>query len=213
MKPRLGPDILLLEAAVLVGHREAAELLLRRFAGTEMRTTGHGHTTCIARHLGAAAALLGRPDEARGYYQTALEVCREMPFRPEEGLTHLQLAELLLDNYPDERAEALEHLDTALAEFRDMKMQPFMERVLVLKRRVEAGPARAPAYPDGLSQREVEVLRAVASGKSNPEVAEELFISLNTVARHLTNIFAKIGAANRVEVTRYAMLQGLLDSS
>ena len=65
-------DIVLLEAAVLVGHREAAGLLLRRFAGTEMRTTGSSHITCIARHLGAAAALLDRPDEARGYYQTAL---------------------------------------------------------------------------------------------------------------------------------------------
>ena len=72
----------------------------------------------------------GRPDEARGYYQTVLEVCREMPFLPEEALTRLQLAELLLDPFPEERAEALQHLDTALAEFRDMKMQPSLERVL-----------------------------------------------------------------------------------
>ena len=123
-------DIILLEAAVLVGHREAAGLLMRRFAGTEMRTTGMHHITCIARHLGAAAALLGRPDEARGYYQTALDVCREMPFRPEEALTHLQLAELLLEHYTEERAETLEHLDTAIAELRDMKMQPYLERAL-----------------------------------------------------------------------------------
>ena len=44
----------------------------------------------------------------------------------------------------------------------------------------------------------------MAAGKSNPEVAEELFISLNTVERHLTNIFGKIGATNRVEVANYA---------
>jgi DNA-binding CsgD family transcriptional regulator len=205
-------DISLLEAAVLVGHREAAELLLRRFAGTAMRTSGYFVITCIARHQGAAAALLDRPDEARSYYQTALEVCREMPFRPEEALTHLQLAELLLDHYPDERAEALQHLDTALAEFRDMKMQPSLERAVALKERAEAGPVRAPAYPDGLTQREVEVLRSMASGKSNLEIAEELFISINTVARHLTNSFGKIGATNRVEATRYAIQHGLLDS-
>ena len=42
-------------------------------------------------------------------------------FRPEIALTRLQLAELLLEHYPDERAEAMEHLDFAIGEFRDMK--------------------------------------------------------------------------------------------
>ena len=53
-----------------------------------------------------------------------------MRFRPEIALTRLQLAELLLDHYPEERAEALEHLDFAIGEFRDMKMQPSLERAL-----------------------------------------------------------------------------------
>ena len=123
-------DIMLLEAAVLVGHREATELLLRRFAGSSIRTTGYMLTTCVGRHLGAAAALLGRPDEARAHYQAALEVCQEMRFRPDLALTRLQLAELLLEHHPAERAEALEHLDFAIAEFRDMRMQPSLERAL-----------------------------------------------------------------------------------
>jgi len=80
--------------------------------------------------MGAAAALLGRPDEARAHYKEALEVAGEMRFRPEVALTRLQLAELLLEHYPDERAEALEYLDFAIAEFRDMKMQPSLERAL-----------------------------------------------------------------------------------
>ena len=78
-----------------------------------------------------------------------------MPFRPEEALTRLQLAELLLEHYPDERAEALEYLDTAIAEFRDMNMKPSLERAVSLKERAEAGPVRAPTYPDGLTHREV----------------------------------------------------------
>jgi len=77
--------------------------------------------------MGAAAALLGRPDEARAHYQEALTVAGEMRFRPEVALTRLQLAELLLEHYPKERVEALEHLDFAIAEFRDMKMQPSLE--------------------------------------------------------------------------------------
>ena len=53
-----------------------------------------------------------------------------MRFRPEVALTWLQLAELLLEHYPRERAEALEHLDFAIAEFCEMKMQPALKRAL-----------------------------------------------------------------------------------
>jgi tetratricopeptide (TPR) repeat protein len=123
-------DITLLEVAVLAGHRPAAELLLRRLAGSSSHTSGLWLTTCKERHLGGAAALLGRYEEARKHYQEAIRVCTGMRFRPELALTRLQLAELLLEHYPKERAEALEHLDFAIAEFRDMKMQPSLERAL-----------------------------------------------------------------------------------
>jgi hypothetical protein len=51
-------------------------------------------------------------------------------FRSELALTRLQLAELLLDHYPDEKQEAHEHLDFAIKEFREMKMQPSLEKAL-----------------------------------------------------------------------------------
>ena len=51
-----------------------------------------------------------------------------MRFRPELALTRLQLAELLLQHYADEKPEALVHLDFAISEFRDMKMQPSLGR-------------------------------------------------------------------------------------
>jgi len=123
-------DIISLEAAVLAGHRQAAELLLPRLAGSSCVTSGLLFITCVSRHMGAAAALLGRPDEARTYYQKAIKDCTEMRFRPELALTRLQLAELLLEHYPDEKKEALEHLDFAIKEFQDMKMQPSLERAL-----------------------------------------------------------------------------------
>ena len=53
-----------------------------------------------------------------------------MRFQPELALTRLQLAELLLAHYADEKSEALEHLDFAIKEFREMKMQPSFERAL-----------------------------------------------------------------------------------
>ena len=123
-------DITSLEAAVLAGHRQAAELLLPRLAGTRRLTSGLWITTCAGRHMGAAAALLGRHEEARKHYQKAIKDCAEMKFRPELALARLQLAELLLEHYPKERTEALEHLDLAVREFRDMKMQPSLERAL-----------------------------------------------------------------------------------
>jgi tetratricopeptide (TPR) repeat protein len=123
-------DIVSLEAAVLAGHRQAAKLLLHRLAGSGNRTSGVWLTTCTGRHLGGAAALLGRYEDARKYYQEAVKVCTEIKFRPELALTRLQLAELLLEHYPKERAEALEHLDSAIKEFQDMKMQPSLERAL-----------------------------------------------------------------------------------
>ena len=123
-------DIIMLEAAVLAEQREAAELLLSRLARSGVHTSGTWIPTCAARHLGAAAALLNRPDEALTHYHEAIRVSTEMRFRPELALTRLQLAELLLEHYPKERAEALEHLNFAIAEFRDMKMRPSLERAL-----------------------------------------------------------------------------------
>jgi tetratricopeptide (TPR) repeat protein len=138
-RPRIGSaedetmawiDVISLEAAVLAGHRQAVELLLRRLTGCNSRTSGLYLSTCTGRHLGAAAAFLGKPDEARKHYAEAIKVCTEMKFRPELALTRLQLAELLLEHYPDEKIEALEHLDFAITEFQDMKMQPSLERAL-----------------------------------------------------------------------------------
>jgi DNA-binding CsgD family transcriptional regulator/pimeloyl-ACP methyl ester carboxylesterase len=72
-----------------------------------------------------------------------------------------------------------------------------------LPERGEAATFPGPR-PEGLSRRELEVLRLVAAGKSNHQIADELVISLFTVNRHVSNIFAKTGAANRAEATSYA---------
>jgi len=67
----------------------------------------------------------------------------------------------------------------------------------------------APELPDGLTRRECEVLAAVADGSSNREIGETLYISDRTVARHLTNIFGKIGVTSRTQAVRYAIGHGL----
>src|SRR5437870_2814794 len=66
-----------------------------------------------------------------------------------------------------------------------------------------------PAYPDHLTHREVEVLRLIAAGRTNLEISRELVLSLRTVARHITNIYGKIGARSKVDATSYAIHHSL----
>ena len=73
-----------------------------------------------------------------------------------------------------------------------------------------AHPPIAPvAYPDGLTAREVDVLREVAAGRSNKEIAEALSISGRTVDRHIANLYMKIDAHNKADAAAYAFRNGL----
>ena len=75
-------------------------------------------------------------------------------------------------------------------------------------REVERLLAPTP-LPGGLTAREAEVLRLVAAGKSNPEIAAALFLSTKTVARHLSNIFTKLDVPSRTAAAAYAFDHGL----
>jgi predicted ATPase/DNA-binding CsgD family transcriptional regulator len=78
-----------------------------------------------------------------------------------------------------------------------------MERAIEYALEPRESPA-TPAHPAGLSAREVEVLRLVANGMTNAQVARELFISPNTVNRHLNSIYGKLGVSSRAAATRFA---------
>lgn len=67
-----------------------------------------------------------------------------------------------------------------------------------------------PALPAGLTRREVEVLRLVAAGKTNKQIARELVLSEKTVARHLSNIFLKIDVTSRSAATAFAFERGVV---
>lgn len=72
-------------------------------------------------------------------------------------------------------------------------------------------PKKAAAPHDDLTDREMEVLRLIASGKSNQEAADELFIGIKTVKFHVTNILAKLGVEDRTQAAIYAIKQGLME--
>ena len=90
-------------------------------------------------------------------------------------------------------------------------MGPLIDRVVSLQERAQAQPARAPVYPNGLSLREVEVLRLIATGKTDREIGDELFISARTVNHHVGSILNKTNTANRAEAAAYAATNGLIE--
>ena len=208
------PTILLavlLATALIVNDQPTVKLAAGKLGVLAHLSTLPGTEACPALLLGDAAALLGQPDEARELFRQALELSEGIRNRPEIALTRLELAELLLDHYPDERAEALEHLDFAITELRDMKMQPALERALGLREGLEAKPVEKPAYPDGLTQREVEVLRHIIAGATNHDIAGALFITTNTVANHVKNILSKSNTENRTAAATYGVRHGLAE--
>jgi two-component system, NarL family, response regulator LiaR len=73
-----------------------------------------------------------------------------------------------------------------------------------------AHPSDRPPTTDPLTEREVEVLRLVARGLSNQDIAEELYISPATVRSHVSSIMGKLYLANRVQATLYALREGLV---
>ena len=72
--------------------------------------------------------------------------------------------------------------------------------------------AESEAHAAGLTNRELAILRAVANGLPNRSIAKELWITEQTVKFHLTNIYRKLGVANRTEAARYAYQHGLVES-
>jgi DNA-binding CsgD family transcriptional regulator len=108
--------------------------------------------------------------------------------------------------------EAQRHLEPAIAAFEAMQMAPVLARARDLAERLGGAPASSappPPYPDGLTTREVEVLRLIAAGLTNKEIAAELVLSPATVRRHTINLYAKIGAPGRAAATAYVFRHGL----
>ena len=137
--------------------------------------------------------------------------CRKAGYRPELAWSCCDYADLLRErNAEGDRAEAISLLDESLAISSELGMRPLMERVTEWLERIQARPSTAPSYPDGLTQREVEVLRLVAAGKTDREIGEELSISVSTASTHVRNILNKTNVVNRTEATAYAARLNLI---
>ena len=164
--------------------------------------------------LGEAATLLGRPAAARHAYEQALAICQRVSFRPELALVRLEVAELLLNHYPSEQALAADHLQTAIAEFESMHMQPSLSRALELAGLSALGACKPlPDSAEPLTEREPEVAALLAKGLSNREIATTLVISESTAEVHVKHILSELGLKSRSQVAAWAARCVMLSSS
>ena len=214
LEPDAGLDtdemVITLEAALLLREPSVVDHMASLLAAEPALITHRwSGPTCVARVLGGASLFLMRQEESGAYYQQALEVCNRIQFRPEIALVRLGQAELIASHYRSDLPEAVVHLGFVVAEFTEMGMQPALNRAVALQERLTSKPRPVPAYPDGLSAREVEVLSLVAAGRTDKEIADQLVIAVRTASNHVGNILNKTGCSNRAEAAAYAARNGI----
>jgi DNA-binding CsgD family transcriptional regulator len=194
--------------AVLTDNQSAAAehyTYFREHRGTMIWTV-----SSVDRLVGLLSRTVGNPDLASRHFEDALAFSHQAGYQPELAWTCHDYADLLLSRRsPGDWQKAVSLLDEAVAISTDLGMRPLRERVAALQEHAQSQPVKAPAYPDGLTQREVEVLRLIARGRSDREIAEKLILSTRTVNAHVRNILNKTAVANRTEAASYAARHGL----
>ena len=191
-------------ASILVA---AGDLREAEQAAAELAAIARGLDSPLLQAMAAQAA--GECAVARGDGAAALPVLRdawsgwrEMGAPYESALVRVLMARAHR-GLGDEDAADME-LEAAEWVFDQLGAVPDAQRARALS-------SRAPEPTAGpLTRREVEVLRLVATGMTNRAVAAELFLSEKTVARHLSNIFAKVGVSSRAAATAYAFRSGVV---
>jgi DNA-binding CsgD family transcriptional regulator len=169
-----------------------------------------GSGVSIARILGITAHAMGQPDLAARHFEDSLVFCRKAGYLPELAWTCYDYATFQFERRQHQRGLVLSR--EALAICAKLGMRPLMERVNSLHVRGQAENAQSPAprgpkYPAGLTERQAQILRLIAAGKSNRDIAKYLALSERTVHRHVAEIYAKIKVHNRVEATVFSLNQ------
>ncbi|MBV9897630.1 MAG: AAA family ATPase [Chloroflexi bacterium] len=161
--------------------------------------------------LGLLALRLGERDAAEEHLERGRASAAEGTLLPELGDCLVAQAELALQRGGrGSSLAARELLGQAATLFAQVGIAPRLNGVRALLRGLptQPGPTASPA-PAGLTSRELAVLRCVAAGRSNRDIASALALSEKTVANHLTSILNKIGADNRAAAAAFAVRHNL----
>jgi DNA-binding CsgD family transcriptional regulator len=159
------------------------------------------------RLLGELDTDAGRIADAEQHLNAALALADACAAPYERALTLLALAALHLAAH--DHAAAIPLVEEARVLCTPLGALPALARADALAALLTETVAPRPQHPAGLSNREVEVLRLLATGKSNREIADALFLSEHTVRVHVTHILTKTGTDNRAAATAFALRHGL----
>jgi DNA-binding NarL/FixJ family response regulator len=214
-------DRWLREFDIVLGHAEGALLWSRwHHADGDLMTARHTAERAVAlarsprqpltllaalRQLGEIDCAMRNHAAAATHLDESLQLAGICAVPYERALTLLAQAELL--HAGRSTHAALGAARQAQTIFVALDAAPALLRVERLLEQL--GQARAAQHPAGLTTREREVLRLVAQGLSDAEVAEQLFLARRTINSHLTSIYTKLGVSSRVGATRVALEHGL----
>lgn len=185
------------------GRWQAAKQVIAEAAGLAVgQPQITGMVLCSQGHL---AARQRNWEQAAGLYQAAVAACQA------GGTTHVAIEAMIglgRVRYQLGRADAgAQQLREAEALAHQIGNRQLIAEVTAALAEAEDG--RAGLLPGNLTSRQAEVLRLLADGLSNREIAAQLYLSPGTIERHLATIYRKLGLGGRVDATRYAVENGL----
>ncbi len=195
----LAAAVEILLAARDLENARAASTELSEIAGAidaPLLSAASAHAT------GAVLLAEGEFAAASAPLRQAWEIWRQLEMPYEEAQTSLLIA-AVCERRGDQEGRRLE-LDAARRLFKQLAAGPCLARIADQSERATRESVGS------LSEREVQVLRLLAAGKTNREIGEELFISEKTVARHVSNIFDKTGVPTRAGATAWAFQHNLI---
>jgi DNA-binding NarL/FixJ family response regulator len=190
------------EIMLAVSDAESARSAAAEFAEIADQYDTPALHAAAGQSLGAVLLAEGDAPSALSQLRRTWETWRELE-APYEAARVRVLIALGCRALGDEESAALE-LDAARRVFAELGAAPDVARVEHLSR------IQADAHAHGLTQRELQVLRLLATGKTNRAIAADLVLAEKTIDRHVTNIFAKLGVSSRAAATAYAYDHRLL---
>jgi DNA-binding CsgD family transcriptional regulator len=198
----------LAEVCVALGDVDNASALYRLLLPWAGRNVVQGGGTgCWGssdRFLGLLATTNGRWIDAERHFTEALAMNQRVGALAPLAHTHCDIAAMLLQRgAPGDMDKASTHLREAAERAAMLGLTALADKAAKCRERLSQ-PTTNPCVPDNLTTRELEVLRLLAIGRGNADIALVLEIGSSTVATHVHNILVKTGCANRTEAAAYA---------
>ncbi|MBE1875579.1 response regulator transcription factor [Myceligenerans sp. TRM 65318] len=192
---------MLAEVEVAAGRLDDARSACRTLAAVTREADVPRIDALAAYAAGITAAAAGEPDAA-ARLETALAGFAAAGLPLETARTRLALSRLLADTAPE---VAVAEARAALTAFDELAATADADATASHLRRLGSPGRPAPRGTGALTHRESEVLRLLAEGLSNEQLAQRLFLSKRTVEHHVSNILGKLGVTTRAEATALAL--------